>query len=139
MKEFQFKKGKSGNPANWGNLRPMPPWEKGQSGNPKGRPVGSVSLVESLKAYLRRHPEDIDAVIESLVKQGKVGNMVATKEMLDRIDGKVAETHKIEGGLPITLVFMPAHEFLARNEEQEKFIEGEAKELLGEPTIIENK
>ncbi len=132
LKEFQFEKGKSGNPRNWGNLRPMPPWEKGQSGNPLGRPVGTVSLVERLKAYLRRHPEEVEAVVESLVKQGETGNIVAIKELLDRIDGKVAETHRIEGKIPIKLIFVPALVLLQPKEKQGEIIEGEAKELLEE-------
>lgn len=91
-------------------------WKKGQSGNPDGRPTGSISLVEQLKVYLRRHPDDVEAIVAALIKAGKLGNIVATKEMLDRIDGKVAETHKIEGEIPITLQFVPAQEVLKKAE-----------------------
>jgi len=91
-------------------------WPKGTSGNPDGRPTGSISLVEQLKVYLRQHPEDVEAIVVALIKQGKLGNTVATKEMLDRIDGKVAETHKIEGELPITLLFVPAEQVLKKDE-----------------------
>lgn len=91
-------------------------WKKGQSGNPDGRPTGSISLVEQLKAYLRRHPEDIQAIVLALIQQGKIGNMVATKEMLDRIDGKVADRHLIEGDLPITVQFVPAEQILGHSE-----------------------
>lgn len=85
-------------------------WKKGQSGNPSGRKKGSVSLVESLKKHLARHPEDVERIIAMLVKQGMIGNMTATKEMLERIDGRVVETHKLEGDIPIKVVFVPAQE-----------------------------
>ena len=94
-------------------------WKKGQSGNPDGRPTGSISLVESLKAYLRRNPQKLEEIVIALVKEGRLGNIVATKEMLDRIDGKVAERHKIEGELPIKLIFVPA----------QRLLEGEARIL----------
>lgn len=83
-------------------------WKPGQSGNPNGRPLGTVSLVTILKELLAANPAEGKAVVEAMVKQGKIGNMVATKEMLDRIDGKVAERHKIEGELPVRIIFVPA-------------------------------
>jgi len=93
-------------------------WKPGESGNKDGRPTGQISLVEELKKYLRRHPEDAQAVIEALIKQGKIGNIVATKEMLDRIDGKVAERHKLEADIPIQLNFMPAQILLDQHSDQ---------------------
>lgn len=87
-------------------------WKPGESGNKDGRPTGSISLVESLKAYLRRNPEKLEEIVIALVREGRLGNIVATKEMLDRIDGKVAERHRIEGELPIRLIFVPAEQIL---------------------------
>jgi len=132
--ELEEKK-KQGNPQNL-----MPPWKPGQSGNPNGRPVGSVSLVERLKAYLRRHPEEVENIVKTLVKEGKMGNMVATKEMLDRIDGRVVERHKLEAELPVKLLFVPAQELLnsaqnpdeAIQDEQDGVLEGEAIPKLPE-------
>lgn len=108
-REMTFKKGESGSPERR--------WKPRESGNLEGRPVGSVSLVERLKAYLRRHPEEADKIVARLVTEGKMGNIIATKEMLDRIDGKVAERHKIEGELPVKLLFVPAQEVLEIKEE----------------------
>ena len=93
---------------------------QGHSGNPYangGRPKGSVSLQQKLRDYLTAHPEEAQAVIASLIKQGKIGNMIATRELFDRVDGKVAETHKIEGELPIKLVFVPAASVLNEGKE----------------------
>ena len=93
-------------------------WKPGQSGNPAGRGTkGDVSLVEALKKYLRQHPEEADAIIIALIKQGKVGNVVATKEMKEWTDGKATEKHQIEGELPITIVFVPAPEHLNAKQE----------------------
>ena len=75
-------------------------WKPGESGNKNGRPTGSISLVERLKAYLRRHPEDMEALVVAIVQLGKDPNasqLSAIDKIIDRVDGKVAETHKIEG------------------------------------------
>ncbi len=152
LKQYQWKKGESGNPIGrlsqihakfdrgeeltpeekqLMNLRPkpMPPWKKGESGNPNGRPPGTVSLVERLKVYLRSHPEEVEEVVTALVNQGKRGNIVAMKELLDRIDGKVAETHKIEAEIPIRLVFRPAQELLGMGEKDVIVVNEESSEI----------
>ena len=113
------------NPRRGEHLKPWQ-WKPGECGNKDGRPNGSISLVARLKAHLKEHPEDIKAIIESLVKEGINGNLIATKEMLDRVDGKVVETHKIEGELPIKLIFVPAQQLLNNKVE---VIEGEVKEI----------
>lgn len=127
LDKWKWKKGETGNPLlpdDHPKKRPLnkgmkPPWKPGESGNPKGRPVGSISLVERLKAYLRRHPDELERIVVALVAEGKLGNIVATKEMLDRLDGKVAERHRIEGELPIRLIFVPAQELLNAPETQQ--------------------
>jgi nucleoside permease NupC len=100
----------------------------GETRNPHGRPKGSVSIAETLKSYLARHPDEVAKIVTAMIKQGQIGNMVATKEMLDRIDGRVVETHKIEGELPIKLVFVPAAQILGV-EKKEEIIEGESREV----------
>ena len=87
----------------------------GQSGHPEGRPPDSVSLVTVLKRILRENPKDGEAIIQSLIKEGKTGNLGAQKELLDRIDGKVAERHIIEE-IPIKLIFVPADQIETRKE-----------------------
>ena len=103
-------------------------WKKGQSGNPEGRPTGGISLVERLKAYLRRNPGEAEAIIVALVKEGRLGNIIATKELLDRIDGKVVETHKIEGEMPIKILFVPAQQLLDEKEQIQGNLLEEGKE-----------
>ena len=135
LKPYRYKKGETGNP-----LLPdghpskrvskkdlMPPWKPGESGNPKGRPIGIISPTEQLKAYLRRAPGEVVAIIEAWIKEGKAGNIQAIKELLDRVDGKVVERHQVEGELPIKLLFVPASQVLEKQKGQ--IVEGEVKEL----------
>ena len=85
---------------------------KGHSGNPAGMPPGTPSLVRLLKKRLENHPEDADAIVNALVKLGKTGDMRAIEQLIDRIDGKVIETHKIEGEMPVTIMFVPAQRLI---------------------------
>jgi len=86
---------------------------KGYSANPGGNPPGKViSLVALLRKQLTEHPEDAKAIVDSLIKMGKTRELGAIKELLDRIDGKVVERHRLEGELPIRLVFVPAKALL---------------------------
>lgn len=118
------------------NLKPRP-FVKGQVANPKGRPIGSPSIVESLKVYLRRHPEKIEKIVLSLIGMSTERNMnqlAAITQVMDRLDGKPTEHRVIEGTLPIRLEFIPAPERLpeARFDES-NIIEGQ----VIEPALIE--
>ncbi len=77
----------------------------GALANPNGRPKGSLSLTGTLRKRLEEHPNEVDSIIEALIKLGKSCNMPAIEHMFDRIDGKVAETHRIEGDIPINIIF----------------------------------
>lgn len=72
--------------ASQDNLRPFQP---GESGNPGGRPKGSVSLVSALKRHLRENPDDVKAVVQSTIDAAKAGDHQARQLVFDRIDGKV--------------------------------------------------
>lgn len=71
------------------------PWlfKKGQSGNPDGRPVGSVSIVEGIrKKLLEIEPENkktyldlfLSRYFRKAIKDGDVGLI---RDMINRIDG----------------------------------------------------
>jgi hypothetical protein len=45
--------------------RPFPP---GVSGNPAGRPKGTVSIKESIRRYLRENPGEVDRLVQHFVK-----------------------------------------------------------------------
>lgn len=59
----------------------MPKFEKGQSGNLKGRPIGTSRNSELRKKLHSRSDELIDSVIDAAIE----GDMTAMKMCLDRI------------------------------------------------------
>jgi len=79
---------KSTHPGNPKNLRP--PWKKGQSGNPKGRPKGSgvKDIALAFNALLSQFVDkdkkvrDIDTLFHELRKQSKNGSSAAARTLL---------------------------------------------------------
>lgn len=102
-------------------------WKKGQSGNPKGRPINPLSLTALLNKKLSENPEDANAIVNALIALGKGRDMRAIEMSFERIDGKVVEVHKIEGELPIKLIFVPAAQLIENRKVE--VVEGQAKEL----------
>lgn len=91
------------------NLAPQ--WRPGQSGNPKGRPKGIVSITDTLRKVIEKKMETIDPVTKNkdrkkikeiialaLVGKALKGDVRAIQEMLDRLEGKV--TQKVEADFP---------------------------------------
>jgi hypothetical protein len=71
-------------------------FQKGQSGNPRGRPPAGQSFAEKLRAELAKEHKPgmtkFDRMIEVAVAQGMSGNLQAVMWCADRLDGKVATT-----------------------------------------------
>lgn len=78
------------------------PFAKGQSGNPAGRPRKN----EEMRAALRRAlaatdatgQKNKDAVAQALVREARNGNVLAVREIFDRIDGKVKDETAVDHG-----------------------------------------
>ena len=83
-------------------------WQKGQSGNPNGRP--KISLTEEIKRNLSQEVTLTDgkkvkvceAVIQALVRKAVKGDLKAIDMLLDRNDGKCpdilqADINAVEG------------------------------------------
>ena len=73
-------------------------WKKGQSGNPGGRPVGSVSLVGVLKGLLDTDPARAKRLMDGLLLMAEGGDTLALKSLqtvIDRIDGGVTKRQEV--------------------------------------------
>jgi len=81
------------------------PFEKGQSGNPSGRPKGSKDNRTELRELLMPHAPEL---IEKLVAQALEGDMAAMKLCIDRLISpyKASKDHEAEAE-NIPTVFMP--------------------------------
>jgi len=118
MKEAKMERdmqGKNSEKVGKGNPPKDTRWKPGQSGNPKGRPKGIKYMSELLREQLDQVPDTIDGkpntktwrdlICESILRAAVKGNQPAiTKELLDRIEGKVKDTHQIETG-DISIVY----------------------------------
>lgn len=103
---------------------------KGVSGNPAGRPKGTrnhiVQLKQNLEAAVRENvtPEDIQAIISTMVAQAKAGDIQAAKIILDKTisNAKIdEEANESAGGIK---VIVENATFLAETN-QKSPIEGE--------------
>jgi Mg/Co/Ni transporter MgtE len=69
-------------------------FQKGQSGNPAGRPKSEPTITPWLKRLLadkRDGKTRAEHVAEQLVSMAESGDQLAIKTLLERIDGKVLE------------------------------------------------
>lgn len=83
-------------------------WKPGQSGNPEGK--APDTLTPLLRKFLNADNEaEKIAVVKQLIdiakSKGMRGQIAALREIFDRTDGKVPDTHKIESDVPITIIF----------------------------------
>ena len=86
-------------------------FKKGQSGNPLGRPKGSVSIVSLIREKLEEIPEGqkkryADLLVDRIfIKALKEGDTATIRDIIDRIDGKpVQPTDLTSGGKAIAPV-----------------------------------
>lgn len=88
-------------------------WEPGESGNPGGRAKGE-SITAQLRVMLNTKDEDgrsnAEKIADLLIKEAQKPNSrhlaALIKEILDRTEGKVMDTHRIEGDVPVTINFI---------------------------------
>lgn len=66
-------------------------FKKGQSGNPTGRPKGSVSITARLRKILMDENEAED-LARAILKEAKDGNASVIKEILNRLEGAVVQS-----------------------------------------------
>ena len=89
--------------------RRMPPkdarWKKGVSGNPRGRPKKQDSLTSLLREEIVKIcPADKqnrtwgEIVMRATLQLAMKGNQTALREIWERLDGKIAQTNKLQFG-----------------------------------------
>lgn len=76
--------------APWGK-----PFQPGQSGNPSGRPKGSVSPTAALRRSLTRR--DVEAIALTVIRKAKAGDQACLRILFDRLD------HPLSGPMAIAL------------------------------------
>ena len=87
-----------------GNPHKLTPWKKGQSGNAKGRPKGSLDRATIVRYWLEVEqavqnpltgaPERLDQasfIVLAQIKNARTGDLGAFKELMDSAYGKVVD------------------------------------------------
>ena len=82
-------------------------FKPGQSGNPAGLPKGTRWMKTRLRELLEQGGLG-DKVLDALINKAKDGDVQAIREILDRIDGKVAQEveqkTEVSGGITIEII-----------------------------------
>lgn len=79
------------------------PWlfKPGQSGNPEGRPKGSVSIMTEIKRYLKENPEKLEELMHYYIDEPKMRELLL--KMIDGMPKQDLGLGGTEAGLPILL------------------------------------
>jgi len=123
------RKNSEGRAKRLANLKNFP---KGQSGNPAGRPAGSLNRSTTLKKWLYgdasfTNPLTLqkalgtveDQIVLALLKRATAGNIAAIKEVLDSVYGKNPEL--LTGDLDVNM--LSPEDFKKRAAERRKQVE----------------
>jgi hypothetical protein len=115
-------------------------WTKGQpSPNPNGRPRNKISLVDELKEYLRKNPYQRKKIIERWVKMAAAGDFRSINLLVERIDGKEVETHKVEGAVGVQLLFTPVEQLPPADRPRSLTETPSAEVIEGTARLLEEK
>ncbi len=77
------------------------PFKKGQSGNPAGRPKGSISIVGRIKQIFEEDPKRFESYVQEILKDK---NMY--KPITEHIDGKPIQPISNADGTPFVVQVM---------------------------------
>jgi hypothetical protein len=73
-------------------------WKAGQSGNPAGRPPKGFAITDVLRDMMTEKPEIKKALMAKLIEMALAGDLLAIREILDRIEGKSVQKMGVEEG-----------------------------------------
>ncbi len=80
------------------------PFQKGQSGNPKGRTNGKL-FGEALRIrLLEADGLELHKIAEKLIAKANEGDLMAIKEIADRVDGRPAQIIAGDADNPLALI-----------------------------------
>lgn len=114
-------------------------FKKGTSGNPKGRPKGSVSIVSAIKRKIQKYPKGhrrsyLELIVDKYLHKALIdGDTAVIKDIIDRVDGKAKQSIDLDpnerGGFNITI-----REYEEKNKSTNKnqYVRGRKKKKLGE-------
>ena len=102
-------KEKTKNPDNTGDYRDdKGRFRQGVSGNPNGKPPGSISVVAELKKKLEEIPKEgnpekkryLDMLVLKVIKKALAeGDVSMIKDIIDRIDGRPKQPTEFSGSV----------------------------------------
>lgn len=88
------------------------PWEKGQSGNPGGRPNNKPFFTALNRAILQDDHKRLRAAAEALLDKASAGEPWAIKELADRLDGKSIQAISGDPENPLNFVAVVRREIV---------------------------
>lgn len=97
-----------------GRYRGLVPYVKGQSGNPSGRPKGSIrrAVIARLSEAKGKDKTYLRAVVEAVVREAVKGDVRAFAEIRDTVDGRPGPSD-VEGAPPAPPVVVNVLQVLA--------------------------
>lgn len=82
-------------------------WKPGQSGNPKGAPKRTWTWAGELEKAVQELDKNgtplKEHIAKALVRETLKGNMVAAKELMNRMDGMPKQDTQVDGTLEVVI------------------------------------
>lgn len=136
------KKQRTGMERRLANLKPFKP---GQSGNPKGRPKGSISLTSQIKKLLEKivktqdgtEKQRLEILAGNIISKAiNEGNEAMIKLIWNYVDGMPTHSIKREGSRPIIKVMYYGNRRKPENAENNETMSNEEKNHRGERGVM---
>ena len=107
-------------------------WEKGQSGNPGGRPKEVAEVRELARKYTAKAIKTLAGIMLD-EKAHETARIAATNSLLDRGHGRPELQHKVSGTVNFAHLLAEFTECRAVEQGQAEVIEGEDQDALPAP------